>query len=142
MSGEANKAVIRQWVAEGWNGGDIDNAAQHYYAEDYRMHDPGVPGLPPGLESFKAYIHGFHDALSAVNVVIEDLLAEGDRVCWRWAMTATHTAPFLGIPATGKDIAFTGVLISRFADGKIVEEWNHFDALGFLQQIGAIPAMT
>jgi steroid delta-isomerase-like uncharacterized protein len=141
MSGEANKAVIRQWVAEGWNGGDVDQAAERCYADDYRMHDPAVPNLPPGVEGFKAYIHTFRDALGDVDVVLEDMLAEGDKVTWRFTLTATHTGPLLGIPATGKRVAVTGTLISRVADGKVAEEWINRDDLGLLQQLGAIPAM-
>lgn len=140
MSGEANKAVIRQWVTEGWNGGDVDRAAALCYADDYRMHDPVVPNLPPGLEGFKAYIHSFRDALGDVDVVLEDLLAEGDKVIWRFTLSATHTGPLLGIPATGKRVAVTGTLISRIVDGKVAEEWINRDDLGLLQQLGAIPA--
>lgn len=141
MSGEANKTVIRRWVAEGWNGGDIDHAAARYYADDYRMHDPMVPNLPPGLEGFKAYIHSFRDALGDVEVVLEDLMAEGDKVTWHFTLRATHTDAFLGIPATGKRVAVTGMLISRFAGDKVAEEWINRDDLGLLQQLGAIPAM-
>jgi len=141
MSSEANKAVIRNWVAEGWNGGDVDGAAPRYYAADYVMHDPMVPGLPPGVEGFKAYIHGFRDALSGVNVVLDDLLAADDKVVWHFTLSATHTAPLLGIPATGKQVAVTGMLISRIADGKVAEEWINRDDLGLMQQLGVIPAM-
>ena len=141
MSGEANKAVIRQWVAEGWNGGDVDAAAARYYADDYRMHDPAVPDLPPGLECFKAYIHSFRDALSDVDVVLDAVLAEGDKVNWHFTLTATHTATLLGIPATGNRVSVTGMLISRIAGGKVAEEWINRDDLGLFQQIGAIPAL-
>lgn len=141
MSGDANKAVIRQWVAEGWNEGNVDHAASRYYTADYRMHDPAVPNLPTGLENFKAYIHSFRDALSDVEVVLEHLLSEGDMVTWRFTLTATHTAALLGKPATGKRVAVTGTLISRFAGGKVAEEWINRDDLGLLQQLGALPAL-
>lgn len=141
MSVEANKAVIRQWVAEGWNGGDVDNTAARCYAADYQMHDPAVPNLPAGLDSFKAYIHSFRDPLGEVDVVIEDLLADDDKVIWRFTLSATHAGTLLGIPATGKRVAVTGTLVSRIADGKVAEEWINRDDLGLLQQLGAIPAM-
>ena len=141
MSGEANKAIIRSWVAEGWNGGEVDGAAARYYADEYRMHDPAVPDLPPGLEGFKAYIHSFRDALSDVDVALTDMLAEGDKVNWHFTLTATHTAPLLGIRATGKRISVTGMLISRIAGGKVAEEWINRDDLGLFQQLGVIPAM-
>lgn len=139
MSTEANKAVIRRWVAEGWNGGAVDDAAARYYAADYRMHDPAVPDLPPGLAGFKAYIRSFRDALADVDVALDDLLAEGDKVTWHFTLTATHAGTLLGIPATGRRVSVTGMLISRLADGKVAEEWINRDDLGLLQQLGAIP---
>jgi steroid delta-isomerase-like uncharacterized protein len=142
MSGEANKAVIQNWVAEGWNGGDVDGAAARYYADDYCMHDPAVPNLPPGVEGFKAYIHSFRDALSDVDVVLDDILADGDKVVWHFTLSATNTAPLLGIPATGNQVSVTGMLISRIAGGKVAEEWINRDDLGLFQQLGVIPAMA
>ncbi|MFN8513488.1 MAG: ester cyclase [Thermomicrobiales bacterium] len=142
MSCEANKAVIRSWIAEGWNGGDVDGAAERYYADDYCMHDPAVPNLPPGVEGFKAYIHTFRDALSGVDVVVTDMLAEGDKVNWHFVLTATHCGPLLGIPATGNRVSVTGMLISRIAGGKVAEEWINRDDLGLFQQLGVIPAMA
>ena len=142
MSCEANKTVIRSWIAEGWNGGDVDGAAGRYYADDYCMHDPAVPNLPPGVEGFKAYIHTFRDALGGVDVVVTDMLAEGDKVNWHFVLTATHTGPLLGIPATGNRVSVTGMLISRIAGGKVAEEWINRDDLGLFQQLGVIPAMA
>jgi predicted ester cyclase len=54
--------------------------------------------------------------------------------------TATHTGEFQGIPPTGKRIAVTGIWLDRLAGGKLVERWGVVDALGVLQQLGAIPA--
>jgi SnoaL-like polyketide cyclase len=52
-----------------------------------------------------------------------------------------HVGEFMGIAPTGKSITLTGILISRFVDGKVIEDWNNYDALGMLQQLGVIPAM-
>ena len=73
------------------------------------------------------------------NISIEDQIAEGDRVASRWAASATHTGPVMGMPPTGKTVQVTGVNVARFADGKIVESWFNFDMLTLLQQLGAIP---
>ena len=51
-----------------------------------------------------------------------------------------HTGEFMGIPPSGKSINVAAIGISRIADGKSVEYWETFDALGMMQQIGAIPA--
>jgi predicted ester cyclase len=47
----------------------------------------------------------------------------------------------MGIPPTGKQVSFTGIVIDRFKDGKFVEGWGNFDNLGLMQQLGAIPQM-
>ena len=45
----------------------------------------------------------------------------------------------LVFPPTGKQATFTGIFISRMAGGQIAEEWEHFDQLGMLQQLGVVP---
>jgi len=80
-------------------------------------------------------------AMPDYNVSIDDLIAEGDRVAARFTMRGTHTgADFLGLPASGRKINVTGISIFRIADGKIAEHWANEDALGLLQQLGAMPA--
>ena len=59
----------------------------------------------------------------------------------RWAVRATHQGEFMGVPATGKQVTFTGISIMRCANGKNVEAWNQMDLLGLMQQLGAIPPM-
>ena len=59
-------------------------------------------------------------------------------VVWRYAMTGTHNAPFLGVLATGHTIAATGISIFRIDDGILREGWINFDALGILRQLGAL----
>ena len=79
-------------------------------------------------------------AFPDVRYAVDDMIAEGDRVVTRWTMQATHQGEFNGIPATNKAVTLTGVSIDRLVGGKIVETWQFYDALGFLQQLGAIPA--
>jgi predicted ester cyclase len=74
------------------------------------------------------------------HVTTEDLVAEGDKVVERFSFRGTNIGPFLGAPATGKQVITTGVAIFRIANGKIVEHWGENDALGVMQQLGLIPA--
>ena len=71
--------------------------------------------------------------------LIEDLIAEGDRVVARSTMTGTHTGDFFGIPASGKSVRMSGVHIVRIQDGRIAEHWGNNDDLGLMRQIGVIP---
>jgi len=74
-----------------------------------------------------------------IRMRVQDLIAEADKVVDRWTQTMPHSGEFKGIPATGKQVTVTGINIVRIADGKIVELWHREDALGLLQQLGAIP---
>lgn len=71
---------------------------------------------------------------------IHDMVAEGDKVVARWALEATHKGDYMGIPATNKQIALTGIYIIRLEDGKQVEWWLEADFLGLMQQLGVIPS--
>ncbi|MCI0528530.1 MAG: ester cyclase, partial [Nitrospira sp.] len=74
--------------------------------------------------------------------VVEEMIAAGeDKVVTRWRGEGTHTGELQGIAATRKRVRAPGIWIHRIADGKIVESWNVWDALGMLQQLGVIPAM-
>ena len=72
--------------------------------------------------------------------LIQDQVAEGDKVVTRLIGRGTFRADFQGIPATGKLVEITGISIHRIADGKLAEHWANVDGLGFLQQLGALPA--
>ena len=71
-------------------------------------------------------------------MTIDDMAADGDRVVLRWTARGTNTGEMMGMPATGKPVRVTGIIINRIAAGKMVEGWGNFDALGMLQQLGVI----
>jgi predicted ester cyclase len=66
---------------------------------------------------------------------IGDVLADGNRACWRWEMRARHTGVFQNISATGKSVTVSGISIVRIEDGKFVEHWGEQDMLGLMQQL-------
>jgi predicted ester cyclase len=84
----------------------------------------------------------FFTAFPDTHYTLEDLIAEGDKVVWRYTFRGTHRGDFMGIPATGKVVTGTSIVISRIAGGKCVEEWGSSDLLGLMQQLGAIPQMA
>jgi predicted ester cyclase len=69
------------------------------------------------------------------------VIAKGDKVVTRWTARGTHKGGLQGIPPTGKQLTVTGIVIERLSNGKRVEGWSNFDALGMLQQLGVIPSM-
>ena len=143
MSTEENKAVVRRAYEEFNKGKQAAIAAmvELYAAPDYVVHGTGVfPDMD--LAGAKQLTTAFWAAFPDMHVVVEDMIAEGDKVAYRFTLRATHQGEFLGIPPTGKAVTVTGIYISRFAGGKCVEDWCSFDNLGLLQQLGAIPQMA
>jgi steroid delta-isomerase-like uncharacterized protein len=138
MSIEENKSVIYRLTTAFWNEGNTA-VIEELIATDFADHG-AAPGLAPGREGYKQMTLPFRAAFSQPHTTIDDAIVEGDKVAWRWTFRGTHTGPLMGIPATGKAIAFTGITIDRVAGGKIVERWNQADFMGLMQQLGAIPA--
>ncbi len=135
---EQNKAVIRRLNKEVWNEGNVA-VLDEVFAADFVDHT-APPGSTPGREGIKQLFTMFSAAFSDASATMNDLIAEGDKVAWRWTFRGTHIGPFMGIPATGKTITLTGITIDRFADGMIVERWNQADFMGLMQQLGMMSA--
>ena len=133
---EGNKAIVRA-LFENASQGNFD-AVDEIVTEDYVLHPDEVQG-PDGL---KEMVQGYRDALSGLRVTIDQQFTDGDYVASRYTITGTHDGDLMGTPATGKDVAFTGITISRCEGGRIVEEWEITDMVGLLGQIGALPEMA
>ncbi len=69
----------------------------------------------------------------------EDSIAEADEVVMRWRVCGTHRGEFMGIPATGRKVAMTGMTIGRMAGNKIIEGWTNWDLFALMQQLGVLP---
>jgi steroid delta-isomerase-like uncharacterized protein len=138
MGTEENKAVIRRLNEEFWNRGRAE-VLDEVFAADFLDHN-AAPGTPPGREGLKQVNLGIRAALPDIRTTVDELVAEGDKVVWRWSAEGTHQGPLMGIPASGKRVTFSGITIDRLVGGRIAERWNQMDALGLLQQVGAIPA--
>jgi steroid delta-isomerase-like uncharacterized protein len=134
---EQNKAAVRT-VFDTFNGGDPD-ALDEVVAEDAVDHDPYNPFASEGREGLKQVIAGYRESFPDLEVTIDDMLAEGDKVVVRWTASGTQQGEVMGVPGSGKRTTISGIGIDRLEGGRIVESWAHWDALGMLQQIGAIP---
>ncbi len=137
MSTEENKAIVRRGIEEFANQGNFA-AIDELVASDYVFHAPGLPALH-GHEGFQQMVMMPRTAFPDLHFTIEDLIAEGDKVVTRFTARGTHRGELMGIPPTGKQVSFPGILISHISKGKIVEEWEISDALGMLQQLGVVP---
>ena len=139
MSTEENKALSRRVAEEIFNGGNLD-LAYELYAPDYVLHDPSLPEDLHGPDGLKQYVAMASEAFPDARVTIVDQVAEGDKVVDRWTATGTHTGEFLGIPPTDRRFEVSGITVSRFAGGKIAEDWYQGDDLGMMQQLGVVPS--
>jgi len=93
-----------------------------------------------GPAGFRGVVTGLRAAFPDIHYTIDVVIAESDRVTVRWHWTGTHKGQFRAYPATGKTTTNTGTGIFQFKDGKIVAATLETDRLGFLIQVGAVPA--
>lgn len=139
MGTEENKALIRRYfqaIDEGCQAGNADIIDQ-FLAPDFVEHNP-FPGIPPTREGWKQTFEGFVKGAPGYHV-IEDLVAEGDKIVGRITAYGKHEGELFGIPATGKEIRVTGIAIWRIRDGQIVEHWHETDQMGLMHQLGVVP---
>jgi steroid delta-isomerase-like uncharacterized protein len=121
MSSEDNKDVVRRSV-EALNKRDLSTFDK----------------LVGGPEEWKRRAANLLTAFPDMQLIQEELIAEGDRVVERWTIRGTHQGTFMGIPPTGKYITYTGIDIFRIVDGKLVLVGQSVDRLGMMQQLGVI----
>jgi steroid delta-isomerase-like uncharacterized protein len=115
MSVEENKAFVQRYVEEPWNKGNVD-ALDELCAPNFHLEGFG------GVEEFKATIKAFRKSFPDLHFTVEEIIAEGDKVAYRWTARGTHQGEYEGVAPTGKTITSTGITIIRLADGKVVED--------------------
>jgi steroid delta-isomerase-like uncharacterized protein len=139
MSTEENKALVRRFYEE-IDRGNLE-AMDELVAEDYIDHSPPPFPVGPGRAGLKDAFKLFWDATPGRHV-IEDQIAEGDKVVTRLTAFGKHEGDLPGAPRTGNEMQMTAVTIHRIANGKLAEKWSNKDELSLLQQLGVIPRMS
>jgi len=136
---EENKALARRsWeiVTEG-SLDTLEDALAEVYAHDFILHEAGEDIV--GIEGLVQFVSMMRSAIPDLRITLEDDMAEGDKVVTRWIAQGTHQGELMGAAPTGNQVTATGLTMHRVDDTKIVEEWSNWDALGLMQQIGAVP---
>jgi steroid delta-isomerase-like uncharacterized protein len=136
MSTEENKALARR----SWEIVSPDNLdlIEEVYAPDLVWHEPDQDIR--GYDQAKQFVSTFFAAMPDINITVEDLIAEGEQVVSRYTIRGTHQGETEEFgPPTGRQMQLEGITIHRFEDGKIVEEWERYDNLSVLQQLGLAP---
>ncbi len=135
MSAEENKALVRRFVEEFWNEGNL-SAADELMAVDAEIHMP--TGEVVNLDGLKSFAGTWRESFPDWHSTFEELIAEGDRVAERWTGRGTHRGGLQGIPPTGKRVEVPGSVFYRIVGGKIVEFRGQLDMMSLMQQLGAI----
>ena len=131
-----NEALVRRFFEEFCNGRRAE-VADEIIAPDYVSYGPQAPPAI-GPEEVKVRVGLYQDTLDG-HWDVQDVFSVGDRVAVRWMGRGTHHGELMGVAPTGESIAIDAISLFRIADGKISEEWTVWDALGLLQQVGAVP---
>jgi len=132
---ESNKTIIHLYT-EAFNNRDLsiideivaDNFVDHRYP----------PDLPPGPESVRQWFNTLFTAFPNSRALIEDVIAEEDKVAVRYQLLGTHEGDFMGLPPTGQQFSMSAINILRIVEGQLVESWKTADRLGLLQQLGLL----
>jgi steroid delta-isomerase-like uncharacterized protein len=109
-------------------------------SDHYLHHDSASPAFPPGTEGYKQFVGYYLAAFPDVRYTIHDEVQEGDTAVTRWSVAATHRGDLPGLPASGKTCSVTGMTMARAHQGKIIESWSNWDALGLMKQLGITEA--
>lgn len=125
MADEDGKALVRRYLEEAWNQGNVDALDELF--------------TPELAARQKALVAAFRTGFPDWHCVIDDFVVEGDKVANRWSAKATHTGNFYGIPATGRSVVVEGITIHQIADGRIVADWSQSDQMALMQQLGVVP---
>ena len=131
---EENKALARY----SWEASNNPDIIDEVYTPDLVWHEPDRD--IQGYEQAKQFVSSFIEAFPDLNATVEDVIGEGDKVVTRWTIRGTHQGEIEEFgPPTGKQAELQGISIHRIEGGKIVEEWNRYDNLSLLQQLGLAP---
>ena len=136
MPAEENKDIMRRYFGV-FEQGNID-LLDELLASDYLNHTPATPEVPTGPEGVKGVVSMFRGGIPDLRVVVEDMIAEGDKVVTRYTMEGTHGGELFGVPPTGQQLSIKSISVERVSEGKIREHWRITDSLEMMQQLGLV----
>jgi steroid delta-isomerase-like uncharacterized protein len=129
-----NKSIVTRLYSEIARG-NLD-VIDELLATDFVEHEV-VPGVPPTREGVRQMFTGMRTGFPDFEIVVEDMIAEGDKVVVRGTMRGTQKGVFMGIPASGKAVNVPLADFFRLREGRVVEHWGVFDLGSMMQQLGA-----
>ncbi len=134
-----NRSVVRRLYEEVWNKRRLE-VVNEIISPSHALHDANVSGSAIGPEAYKRVVTRWVTAFPDLRFTIEDTVCEKDKLVVSWNISGTHKGEYLGIAPTNKKISVDGITINHIASGKIMDSYASWDALGMMQQLGAVPA--
>jgi len=130
---EENKAIFRRYLEEAWNQSNLEVVDEIF--DRYISHQPDGSVLERGPQDVKRFVDEFRSAFPDLRLIIEEQIAEGDKVVSRGTIRGTHQGEFRGMAPTGKEMEIPGMAVFRFSpEGKVVESWDSYDQLSLMRQ--------
>lgn len=140
---EKNKEIVERASFESYSEGNMD-IIDELVSDDFVLHEsfPLLPEETRGRDGLKEHVEVARSAFSDASYTMEHMVAEDDFVAAHYTLRGTHDGPIPGLDLapTGEEFEIIGMEFDRIEDGKLVETWYLLDTLGFLQQVGALPA--
>lgn len=134
MSANENKTLLHRYIREVWEKQN-PAAVKEFLASNYRRHT-SPDAAPLTLDDQVQRLIGFRTAFPDIQIVVEEVIAEGDHIAFRSTMRGTHRGELLGIAPTGKQVTVGLVDVIRVENGKFVEQWGGPDLFDLLRQLG------
>ncbi|MCD6011600.1 MAG: hypothetical protein K0Q79_1462 [Flavipsychrobacter sp.] len=132
---EANKQLVKLWIEDGWNNNRNEEVVEQVFAADWVDGNPTFPDQPKGIEGAMYFVEQYRNALPDIHFTITHLIADPDYVTFRFEATATHKGTLMGIPATGKKVTVSGIVIHKIENGRFAKSWNEVDLLALKMQL-------
>jgi serine phosphatase RsbU (regulator of sigma subunit) len=130
---EENKASFRRYLEGAWNQSNLEVVDEIF--DRYISHQPDGSVLERGPEDVKRFVSEFRSAFHDLRLIIEEQIAQGDKVVSRGTIRGTHQGEFRGMAPTGKEMEIPGMAVFRFSEeGKVVESWDSYDQLSLMRQ--------
>jgi serine phosphatase RsbU (regulator of sigma subunit) len=130
---EENKAIFRRYIEEVWNQTNLEVVDEIF--DRYLSHQPDGSALERGPQDIKRFVSEVRSAFPDVHLIIEEQIAEGDKVVSRGTIRGTHLREFRGMAPTGEEMEIPWMAVFRFSEeGKVVESWDSYDQLTLMRQ--------
>jgi len=131
-----NTQIVLHFIEECWNADRTDIVAENLGSKA-RIHDPVFPNLAAGADNMRQHIEACRRGFPDIKFQIDDTISERNEVVIHWTARGTHKGDFLGMHPTNRPAVVTGTSIYRLINGRIVEQWAHWNLMTMMEQLGA-----